>query len=272
MNNKYFPHANNARHERAVLRVRKELGAEGYAIYFMLLEVLMNEEGYKYPVSDIDLLEMDFQVSKEKIGTVITKYSLFEVNQENFFLSPSLIESLEPYEASKHRNRISGIKGNLIRYGYCSKEEVKGMTDAQVIEAYEASKLATKQNIRALSRGESGAVADASQLNKIKEDKIRLEKRREEKRRLSKGAKAPAFPSFEEFEKDFTSNEKYLCFDALKVYEALKGYCEAQGKKYKSYTAAAQNWCRRSPNEFKKESIERGSLAASLLSEIEKEL
>jgi hypothetical protein len=36
----YFPHFYNARHDRKIKRLRKDLGIEGYGIFFMLLEVL----------------------------------------------------------------------------------------------------------------------------------------------------------------------------------------------------------------------------------------
>ena len=38
----YFPHFSNARTDRKLRRVRKDLGLEGYGIYFMLLEVMLN--------------------------------------------------------------------------------------------------------------------------------------------------------------------------------------------------------------------------------------
>ena len=52
----YFPHFSNARNDRKLRRLRKELGIEGYGIYFMVLEVLRDQEGFKYPLEDLDLL------------------------------------------------------------------------------------------------------------------------------------------------------------------------------------------------------------------------
>ena len=51
----YFPHFCNARHDRKIKRVTKELGVEGYGIYFMVLEVLREQTDFKYPLSEIDL-------------------------------------------------------------------------------------------------------------------------------------------------------------------------------------------------------------------------
>jgi len=52
----YFPHFCNARNDLKILRLRKDLGEEGYGIYFMLLELLREQPELRYPCDDIDLL------------------------------------------------------------------------------------------------------------------------------------------------------------------------------------------------------------------------
>ncbi len=59
----YFPHFCNARHDRKLKRVRKELGLEGYGIFFMLLETLREQADYRYPIEDLDLLADEFGTS-----------------------------------------------------------------------------------------------------------------------------------------------------------------------------------------------------------------
>jgi hypothetical protein len=129
----YFPHFSNARNDRKIRRVRKELGLEGYGIYFALLEVLRDQKDFKYPLEDLDLLADEFQSSEQKVRTVVCNYKLFETDEENFF-SLNFNEYLKPYLESKQRNKIKGIKGNLIKYKKLSKEEVDSMTDAQLID------------------------------------------------------------------------------------------------------------------------------------------
>ena len=43
----YFSHDSNARNSDKLMKVRMKLGAEGYGIFFMLIERLREEEGYK---------------------------------------------------------------------------------------------------------------------------------------------------------------------------------------------------------------------------------
>jgi hypothetical protein len=129
----YFPHFSNARNDRKLRRVRKELGIEGYGIYFMVLEVLRDQEGFKYPLEDMDLLADEFGTSEQKLRTVICNYGLFETTDKLFF-SIKFIEYLKPYLDNKERRRIDGIKGNLIRYKHLSKDAANDMSDFEILE------------------------------------------------------------------------------------------------------------------------------------------
>ena len=46
MNDSYFPHDSNARNSDKLIPVRMKYGAEGYGIYFMILERLREEKNY----------------------------------------------------------------------------------------------------------------------------------------------------------------------------------------------------------------------------------
>lgn len=100
----YFSHFSNARHDRRIKRLRKELGIEGYGIYFMLLEVLREQIDFTYPISDIDLLAEEFGTSEVKIKTVLGSYDLFQTNG-NTFTSLKFIYYLTPYLEKSQRAR-----------------------------------------------------------------------------------------------------------------------------------------------------------------------
>lgn len=106
----FFPHFSNARHDRKVKRIIKELGVEGYGIYFMLLEVLREQTDLRYPLADIDLLADEFNTSEQKVRTVISNYKLFDVDEcENFF-SMKLVFYLQPYFEKTERARAAANK------------------------------------------------------------------------------------------------------------------------------------------------------------------
>lgn len=106
----YFPHFCNARHDRKIRRLRKELGVEGYGIYFMLLEILREQQDLMYPMEDMDLLAEEFGVSEAKVRVVICNYQLFEVDEAEKFFSPKMLVYLEPYFRMKEQRKIAGQK------------------------------------------------------------------------------------------------------------------------------------------------------------------
>jgi hypothetical protein len=103
----YFPHFYNARHDRKIKRLRKELGVEGYGIFFMLLEVLREQIDFKYPTKDIDLLAEEFGTSEQKVRVVICNYQLFEIDEIENFFSPKLVVYLQPYLKMKSQRQLA---------------------------------------------------------------------------------------------------------------------------------------------------------------------
>jgi len=110
----YFPHFCHARHDRKIKRVVKELGVEGYGIYFMLLEVLREQSDYKYPISDVDLLADEFNTSESKVKVVVLNYNLFEIDENNMFFSLNLIEFIQPYLKIKEQ-RTNAVNARWAR-------------------------------------------------------------------------------------------------------------------------------------------------------------
>jgi len=167
----YFPHFSNARNDRKLRRVRKDLGLEGYGAFFMLLEILRDEKEFSYPLADIDILSDEIGISEIKLRGLITSYDLFQTNDKDFF-SLKFVEFLQPYIKTKARNRINGIKGNLIRYGHVTKEQLKNMSDIEILEFNKIN-----DNLM-ISGGESGGDRDFSQ-SKVKESKRKESKVKE---------------------------------------------------------------------------------------------
>ena len=157
----YFPHFCNARHDRKIQRIRKHLGIEGYARYFMLLEVLRDQTEFNYPVEDIDLLATEFNTSEEKVKAVVLGYGLFEIEGE-YFTSPKLIEYLQPYFERSDKARKAALKrwnsnsnaqalpkhtaSNASKVKYSKVNESKGEYSAHVLPDVEDCLKYFKQN------------------------------------------------------------------------------------------------------------------------------
>jgi len=158
----YFPHFSNARTDRKLLRVRKELGIEGYGIYFMILEVLRDTPEYKYPLEDIDLLALEFVTSEQKVRTVICNYTLFEVDENQCFFSAKFNEYLEPYLRMKQQRIDAGkasaakrmlndrsttvqqskvkeskVKESKLQNSVCEKQDFSILTTIEALQAQE---------------------------------------------------------------------------------------------------------------------------------------
>lgn len=113
----YFTHDSNARNDVKILRLRKELKAEGYAIYFMLIEVLREQKDHQVALTAIPELSFDFRMSEEKILRVINDFDLFKKTTDNiYFFSDRLNRSLEEFQEFKKRRSEAGKKGMQKRW------------------------------------------------------------------------------------------------------------------------------------------------------------
>ena len=105
----YFSHDSNARNSDKLMKVRMKLGAEGYGIFFMLIERLREEEGYKSTI-DYDTLAFDLRVEPEKVKQVVENYDLFKFTEDGkYFYSDSFNERMEMMD-KRAQQRISKAK------------------------------------------------------------------------------------------------------------------------------------------------------------------
>lgn len=110
----YFSHDSNARNSEKLLKVRMKYGAEGYGVYFMLLERLREEDDYKCFI-DIDVFSFDFRVDREIIKSIIYDFNLFNFSEDKkCFYSESLLRRMEIKDKKKEeiseRRRMAANK------------------------------------------------------------------------------------------------------------------------------------------------------------------
>ena len=85
--------------------------AEGYGIFFMLIERLREEEGYKSTI-DYDALAFDLRVEPEKVKQVVENYDLFKITEDGkYFYSDSFNERMEMMDAKRKKRAEAGKKG-----------------------------------------------------------------------------------------------------------------------------------------------------------------
>ncbi|MDM1396085.1 DUF4373 domain-containing protein [Myroides odoratimimus] len=106
----YFSHDSNARNDEKILAVRMRHGAEGYGVYFMILERLLDSTKYM-SVKDYNVIAFDLRVSASVIKSVIEDFGLFVFTEEGkHFYSESLIRRMQPLDNLREQRRAAGKK------------------------------------------------------------------------------------------------------------------------------------------------------------------
>lgn len=104
----YFPHDSNAKDDPKCVMLIEQLGMEGYGIYWMLVETLRDQPGYKYPLALLPALARRYNTTPEKVKTVVCNYGLFIVEGETVFFSRSLVKRMQPLEEKRRQASIAG--------------------------------------------------------------------------------------------------------------------------------------------------------------------
>ena len=111
----YFSHDSNAKDDPKCMLLIEELQLEGYGIYWLLVEVLREQENYKYPLRMVPVLARKFLTTKEKMLAVIYKYDLFVVENGEFFYSESLNRRMGLMNDKREQARLAGKKSGEAR-------------------------------------------------------------------------------------------------------------------------------------------------------------
>ena len=98
----YFPHFCDSRSNSKMRRIMKDFKHEGYAVFYQILEILREQENFKYPLEDCDLLVDDLKTTDIVLNSLINNYGLFQ-SDDFYFWSNELIESLQPYLKMKQQ-------------------------------------------------------------------------------------------------------------------------------------------------------------------------
>ncbi len=134
----YFSHDTNARRDPKILAVRSKYGAEGYAWYFMIIEILAEQKDYKYKLTKwatnsiaMELL-CDANRVAEFINDCIKEFELFESDGE-YFWSPSLIRRMQVKEEKRSKRVEAGRKGAEKRWGNSNAIAMPKQNDSNAI-------------------------------------------------------------------------------------------------------------------------------------------
>jgi hypothetical protein len=106
----YFSHDDNARNDNKIIAVRMRYGAEGYGIYFMILEKLRESSGYVL-ATDYDAIGFDLRVESKKIKSIVEDFGLFVVAEDgSYFYSESFNNRMKPLDNQRNQRSNAGKK------------------------------------------------------------------------------------------------------------------------------------------------------------------
>ena len=106
----YFSHDSNSKDDPKCVMLIEQLGLEGYGIFWVLVETLRDQPGYKYPLSLLPAIARKYNSTAQKVETVVKNYNLFLFTDDEFFFSSSLMERMEYLEYKRQLASIAGKK------------------------------------------------------------------------------------------------------------------------------------------------------------------
>jgi hypothetical protein len=117
----YFTHDFHARNDPKMSAMLFTWRAQGYGWFWMIVEMLAEEENHRLPLSDMQLQGMARQCGcgeerlRRFIGDCIGKYNLFASDGE-YFWSDSLLRRIKALEDVIQARRAAGQKGMAARW------------------------------------------------------------------------------------------------------------------------------------------------------------
>lgn len=113
--NKFFTHDSNAKDSPSMLRLIDEMGMEGYGAYWMLMEVLRDCDGFRFPTRSVPALARRYGIDADKLDEVINGYGLFDTDDDDCIHSADLDERMEAMSRVATDRRKAGEKSGEAR-------------------------------------------------------------------------------------------------------------------------------------------------------------
>ena len=135
----YFSHDSNARNDQRLIKLRRKYGAEGVGIYWMIIEILREQEEYQLGLDNdtIENLAYDLRVEQEKLEDIILHYELFKRGENDdeygYFYSASLKRRMERLDVIKQKRSYAGqMSGKARQKLNTSKTDVEQVLNSKV--------------------------------------------------------------------------------------------------------------------------------------------
>ena len=145
----YFNHDSNARNDEKIVALRIRYGAEGYGVYFMLIEMLQAAPGCVLE-KDYKALAFDLRVSARRIKSIVEDFGLFTpTDGGKKFYSERLIRHVNEAEENERKRSEATQYAASIRWDAENGMRIASENHANRIEkACESHKAAPDAEIK----------------------------------------------------------------------------------------------------------------------------
>ena len=169
----YFPHDYNARNDPKILALRSVFGAEGYGVYWMMIERLREQPDYKLQVTKYlyNALAMQTQVQKEHLQEIVEACcndfvegdSPLLVNDGQYIYSSSLLRRMQRVDEISETRREAAQK----RWGKkdCQDLASESGTNAKQMESKKNKRKLNQTTTPPISPSLSSAVKEYLKCN-----------------------------------------------------------------------------------------------------------
>jgi len=113
----YFPHDSNARMDIRIIELRNIHGWAGYGIYWGIIEVLRDQDSYRFEAEKKHLLNTCLGCAYTDLEPVLS--TCVEVGllaeKDGYLFSPSLTRRMERVDNIREKRRLAGAKGGSVK-------------------------------------------------------------------------------------------------------------------------------------------------------------
>ena len=145
----YFSHDANARHDPKIIKMISSYGMEGYGWYWVIIEMLREQDNYKLSISDqsdIDVIvsqtNSDPKNIKKYIDDCVKIFKLFRKSKK-YLWSKSLLNRMKKMDEKREKGRKAANK----RWNRGCQNDAKGMPNRYQTDTLKEKKIKEKNEI-----------------------------------------------------------------------------------------------------------------------------
>lgn len=147
----WFAHDAGARNDPKILAMRSVYGSEGYGWYWMIIEMLREQPGYKYPLNKYTgnalamQMQCDADASMKFVEDCINEFGLLQSDGTHFW-SDALIRRMERWDSKRESRSEQARRAALIRWGKETVDARSCDADADAMREHSGSNAAHMRN------------------------------------------------------------------------------------------------------------------------------